>query len=292
MTRSGIDEVDTSSTARLETALRNVRFELVPMRGVGDQIDELPPGATVTVTSSPSQGLDATFELAERLVRRGFDVVPHLAARQVVDRTHLAEVLDRLAELAVRDVFVVAGDAAQPAGAFPGSVDLLRAMSELGHDLEQVGITGYPESHAVIDDATTIRAMFDKAPHATYIVSQICYDPATTAGWIRSVRARGVELPIFVGLPGVVDRVRLLRISLRVGLGDSLRFLSKGSGVASRLLTGYAPDELVDGLATTVADPAARVVGWHFFTFNEVARTVAWWRDVAAAAPPETGAQP
>jgi methylenetetrahydrofolate reductase (NADPH) len=41
--------------------------------------------------------------------------VPHLAARLVVDRVHLHELLARLDELGVRDVFVVAGDIGQPA---------------------------------------------------------------------------------------------------------------------------------------------------------------------------------
>ena len=48
-------------------------------------------------------------------------------------------------------------------------------MAERG-DLRELGITGYPESHHLIDDETTIQAMFEKEPHATYIVSQICFD--------------------------------------------------------------------------------------------------------------------
>ena len=52
----------------------------------------------------------------------------------------------------------------------------------------ELGITGYPESHHLIDDETTIPAMFEKAPMATYIVSQICFDPETIATWIARVR--------------------------------------------------------------------------------------------------------
>ena len=42
--------------------------------------------------------------------------------------------------------------------------------------LDDVGISGYPESHHFISDETTIEAMFEKEPMATYIVSQICFD--------------------------------------------------------------------------------------------------------------------
>lgn len=263
----------------LADSLERTRFELIPMKGVEGQLDHLPPSAVVTVTSSPSRGVDATLELARTVRDRGHPVVPHLAARTLRDRAQVREVLDELAVLDVTDVFVVAGDADEPAGAFPGAHELLAAMADMGHDLDEVGITGYPESHSRIDDATTIQAMYDKAPLATYIVSQICYSTDVTASWVRAVRARGVELPIHIGLPGVVDRKRLLRISMRIGLGDSLRFVSKQSGVAGRLLAGYQPDALVDGLGPLVADPAADVVGWHLFTFNEVEPTVAWWRE-------------
>ena len=68
--------------------------------------------------------------------------MPHLSARLVVDRAHLAELIARIDEIGVRDVFVVAGDADQPAGAFEGAAALLEAMHELGHPFAQIGITG------------------------------------------------------------------------------------------------------------------------------------------------------
>src|SRR5918994_130909 len=77
----------------------------------------------------------------------------------------------------VEEAIVIAGDAEGPAGKFEGAAALLGTMAEIGHDLEEVGISGYPESHPLISDETTIQAMYDKAPYATYIVSQICFDP-------------------------------------------------------------------------------------------------------------------
>src|SRR3712207_7862745 len=58
------------------------------------------------------------------------------------------------------------------------ALPIFRTMAEIGHDFEEVGISGYPESHPLISDETTIQAMYDKVPYATYIVSQICFDPA------------------------------------------------------------------------------------------------------------------
>jgi methylenetetrahydrofolate reductase (NADPH) len=266
----------------LLTSLERARFEIIPMRGVEDQIDLLPEGSVVTVTASPTRGLGPTLELARELAAREHRVVPHLSARLVGGHDELARILDELHALGVVEVFVPAGDIAHPLGPFEGAADLLEAMTELGHGLEHVGITGYPETHAFIPDVTTIEAMHRKAPHATHIVSQICYDAAMIRGWIDAVRARGVHLPIFLGIPGVIDRARLLRVSMRVGLGDSVRFLRKQTEVAGRLLTGYVPDELIHDLADLVGDDQARVSGWHLFTFNEVGRTVEWRRQLMA----------
>ena len=266
----------TPSDARVAASLAHPRYELIPMRGVEDQLEHLPLGAVVTITASPTRGLEPTVDLAAMVAARGHRVVPHLSARLVRGPAHLDELLARLTELEVREVFVIAGDAPHPAGPYEGAGDLLEAMAEVGADFERVGISGYPETHGLIPDATTISAMHRKAPYATHIVSQICFEPAVTRRWVAAVRARGITLPIHVGLPGVVDRSRLLRLSLRVGLGDSVRFLSKQAQVGGRLLAGYEPDELVYGLADLVGDPVQRVVGWHLFTFNEVERTEAW----------------
>ena len=103
--------------------------------------------------------------------------------------------------MGISDVFVVAGDADQPVGDFEGSAALLDAMAELGHPFEQIGITGYPESHPLIDDETTIASMFDKSRHATYIASQICFDSRVTVQWVNNVWERGTRLPIMIGIP-------------------------------------------------------------------------------------------
>jgi methylenetetrahydrofolate reductase (NADPH) len=269
-------ELPVDARQQLVASLQRVRFELVPLRGVEEQLDHLPLEADVTVTASPTKGLEATLALADEVAARGRRAIPHLSARLVRDRHHLVDVLAHLRDRAIDAVFVVAGDAPAAAGPYEGAAALLRDMAELGHALREVGITGYPESHAFIPDDDTIRAMDEKAPYATHIVSQICFDPDVVAAWVRAVRARGVTLPIHLGIPGAVDRAKLLRISIRVGLGDSLRFVRKQHGLAGRLLTGYTPDDLLRALAPLVADPGAGVVGWHLFTFNHVDETERW----------------
>jgi methylenetetrahydrofolate reductase (NADPH) len=258
--------------------LRNARFEVLPLGGIEEQVREhLGTDVTLTVTASPRRGLDATLELTERFTAAGYATVPHLSARLVRDREHLSDLLDRLRAGGVRELFVLAGDAAEPAGEFPGAADLLEAMGPRRAEFEAIGITGYPESHHLISDEETIRAMFAKAPMATHIVSQLCFDAATITHWIAEVRRRGTHLPIWIGVPGNVPYGKLVRVSMKIGLGESARFVSHHRNWMSRLLRRqFKPDRLVTELIPYATDPAARVAGFHLYTLNEVARTERW----------------
>ena len=263
-------------------ALRRPRYEVIPLKGVEEQVVEhVPKSIKLTVTASPAKGVERTLELAERLSKRGYETAPHLSARLIRDEAHLEDVLERLRESSVRDVFVVAGDAEEPAGKFAGAGDLLSAMARLGHGFGEIGITGYPESHPFISDEDTIKAMYEKEPYATYIVSQLAFDTGVIADWVRRVRARGVELPIYVGMPGVVNRQKLMRISAGIGLGESARFLKKYGNWFVRFFLpgGYSPDRLIEGLTPLLADPRSDVRGFHINTFNEVGKTEAWRRE-------------
>jgi methylenetetrahydrofolate reductase (NADPH) len=269
----------------LREHLRAPRYEIFPAEGVADELSELVPREVkVTVTASPRLGMDATLELAEEISRRGYRVAPHLSARLIRDSRELEEILDRLREAGVRDAFVVAGDAKQAAGEFEGAFELLAAMTGLGHDLVHVGITGYPESHPFISNEATIQAMYEKAPHATYIVSQVCFEPRTIVSWIAAVRERGVDLPIDIGIPGVASRAKLVRIARRIGVGESVAFLAKRRSWVTQLLkpAGYSPDHIVTGILPTLSDPASDVAGFHVYTFNELGSTERWRRRTLA----------
>jgi methylenetetrahydrofolate reductase (NADPH) len=268
---------------RLAEFLRHPGYEVIPLEGIEESVVEhVPKDIALTVTASPAKGTRATVELAERLAAHGFHVAPHLSARLIRDRAELGEILQRLREADIRDAFVVAGDVDEPAGEFEGAAGLLQAMSEIGHDLDEVGITGYPESHPKISDEVTIRAMYEKAHYATYIVSQICFDPEVTSEWARQVWLRGVTLPIRVGMPGYVNRQKLVRITANIGLGESARFLTRQRNWLLKLFLpgGYSPNRLLRGLKPALADPDSNVRGLHIYTFNEVEKTEAWRREM------------
>lgn len=272
--------------AALAAALRGASYEVLPFRGTEEKVlAAVPREVGLTVTTTSARGLEPTVDLAERLAGHGYPVAPHLAARLVRDRAHLADLVARLREGGVDRAFVIGGDAPDPIGAYADALGLLRDLDELGHPFASIGIAGHPEGHGLVSDELMERALADKAPYADEIVTQICFDAATTTAWATAVRSRGVELPVRVGIPGAVDRQKLVRIAAGLGLGPSARFLAKQRSLFWRFFLpgGYRPDRLVERLAPELGSPAHGLVGFHVFTFNELAGTEAWRRAWLAA---------
>lgn len=246
-----------------------------------DQAALLPVGATVSITASPTKGLEATVDLAARLQSRGFQAVPHLSARMVRDRAHLVDLVAALQAASVTRAFVVGGDEKEP-GAFVDGLALLRELAEFGHPFRQVGIPAYPQGHAFIADGPLLDALRTKTPYAEYMTTQLCFDPTAIAGWIAARRAEGLTLPVHIGVPGVAEPQKLLAIAARIGVVDTHRFLLKNVRFVARLARSggfYRPDGLLEGLAGTAADPTAGVVALHVYTFNAIDAFESWRRD-------------
>jgi methylenetetrahydrofolate reductase (NADPH) len=280
-----LGRIDEASKKALIAFLRTPRYEVLPTDGIEERVlASVPREVTMTITASPRRGIEATIGLAERLAGHGYAVVPHLSARLIRDESHLQEILAKLAAIGATDVFVIAGDAREPAGKFPDSVSLLGAITAEKHGLHDIGVTGYPERHSFIDDDLTIQAMWDKRRLATYIVSNLCFDPRTVKRWVARVRKRGVQLPIRIGLAGVADPAKLLRVSTKIGVVDSARFLKGHSNWFLRTLQpgGYSPERFITGLLPDLAAPERKVTGLHVFTFNEIEPTEQWRQETLA----------
>ncbi len=271
-----------ASADTVSSLLADARFELMPFESFDEQVEHLPDGATVTITASPTLELEATIDAAERAAKDGYEVVPHISARYVHNEEQLAVICERLTAVGIEDIFVPGGDREEPIGEFESAYDLLVALETLEYEFEEIGITGYPEGHDFLSDETLAESMENKAPYATYIATQLCYDSNAVVNWIEEVRDRGVNLPVEVGIPGVMKYEKLLGISKKVGVGDSIRFLTKTSGIFGfiRQFVGsrgrYRPDNLVDGLAPYTADPEYGIRGIHVYTFNQVPDTEEW----------------
>jgi methylenetetrahydrofolate reductase (NADPH) len=185
---------------------------------------------------------------------------------------HLDAALERMDSAGIRDVFVIGGDARVPLGPYRSGLDLLPDLLAHPKAPRSVGIPGYPEGHPLLGADVLREALARKADHADYIVTQICFEPEAIRSWITRTRDAGVDLPVYVGVPGAVDRRRLLEVSAKVGVGASISYLRKQNGIR-RLLTH--PLHATERIATQLLADGERlgVTGLHFFTFNRLVET-------------------
>lgn len=259
--------------------LETPRYEVIPTSGVADAVlEHVPVDATVAITASPVKGLGPTLDLACRLAVEGYHVVPHVTARLVADDAHLTEIVERLRAVSIDEIFVPGGDTDPPAGQFTAALDVLSRLSEMGRPFTRVGITGYPETHPAIADDLTVQAMWDKRMHAGYVVSNLCFDPVAVTSWVGRVRRRGVTLPIYIGLPGPVERTKLLSIAGKIGVGESTRFLGKHASWFLRMAGpgGYSPERFLQRTVPALEKADMPATGLHIYTFNQLGETERW----------------
>lgn len=266
-----------SLSERTNELLESPWLEIIPgIAGVGEEIQRLPPGSTVTVTASPRHGIEPTIDLAIVMAELGHRAVPHLAARRIIDTAHLETTISRVARAGISDLFVIAGDG-DPDGDLSDSVELLSLIADRWPGQFEIGIAGYPEGHPIIDKLALDRALVEKSAHAAYVTTQMCFDPEAIAAWITRLGGM-VDLPVHIGIPGATSLTKLLSVSTRIGVGQSIRFLTKHRGLARSVLKGTSvADQLLKDL-DRLDIGSSTVEAVHVYTFNQVGPTIEWLR--------------
>ena len=263
---------------RIREDLQKSYMEIIPVPGIEDRLDPLPSDMYLAVTCSPTKGVDETLELSEKLIAKGFKVTPHIASKCVSGEKHLETIIKKLDELGIESIFVPGGDRPEPMGNFNNALDLLRALKKLGHNLNKIGMAAHPEGHPDVSSEVLMEALEEKKDLADFIVTQMCFDAKILNDWMVEIHKKGIDLPVWVGLPGVIERGRLLKTSLRIGVGDSLRFLRKKSQIATELMKSsiYNPDDLLRDFTEQNDINQSNLAGYHIYCFNQIETTEKW----------------
>jgi methylenetetrahydrofolate reductase (NADPH) len=269
------------------TLARSTDIEVIPMRGAVGKMLAAPAGTTFTITCSPKLGLERTVETAETVAGLGYRVVPHLAARQVESEAALREIVGRLGHAGVTDLFVIGGDVEDPLGPYSCAADLLEALAAIEHPITRIGVGCYPEGHPSISEEALDADLHRKQRHAGYLVSQLCFDAPALLRWLTRRRAAGLILPLRIGVAGPVQVRKLIELSMRIGVGSSVRYLTKQHGMVKNLVRGtaYRPEQLLSRLGDEARQRALGIEGLHLFSFNQIGLAVEWQRQVTS--PPE-----
>jgi methylenetetrahydrofolate reductase (NADPH) len=207
--------------------------------------------------------------------------MPHIVARSLGSAVALEEQLIELARRGVAErVFVVAGDLLAAEGPFPDALSVIRSGLLEQHGVHHVGISGYPSGHPSIDEKRLCRAMEDKLAAlcsrglSSSIVTQFSFDPNAVMDWLDVVRARGINVPIKIGIPGPASATALLRFSARCGVDASAKAIRRFGFSLTGLVKASGPDRMVRHMAARFNPAVHGDAALHFFPFGGLAKTL------------------
>jgi methylenetetrahydrofolate reductase (NADH) len=248
--------------------------------------DNFSAGTEVTITFLPGDNYRHNIDTASALRRAGFNPVPHIAAREMPSREALDDFLSRArGEADAKRILLIAGDVAAAKGPFKSSLDVCASGLIEARGFARLSIAGHPEGHPYLAAAGTFKALqawrdWGQLKNIDVdIVTQFCFESAPILGWIAELDARGIDLPVIVGLAGPATPATLTKFALRCGVGNSMRALRAQIGRFGRLLTDTGPDDVMRGLRAAPEAATASIAGFHLFPFGGLRKAAEWTRN-------------
>ncbi len=248
----------------------------------------LPQGASVFIALIDAAELAVQIDAAAALRQQGFNPVPHIPARFVLDKRELEERLKAFTSRAgVTDVLAIGGGAPTPIGKYDAAIQLLETGLFQKFGVKKIGIAGHPEGNPDIakkhGEAMLLQTLKDKTAWLKanniegFIATQFLFDASPVAAWATDLRSQGIDLPIHVGVPGPATIKTLVKYAAMCGVGNSARFIRKQAMNITKLLSVSEPTEFVDQLATLHFDkPDLGIAAPHLYPFGGFDKLFGW----------------
>jgi methylenetetrahydrofolate reductase (NADPH) len=242
----------------------------------------IPPQTPVAVTFLPGEEVESRVAATQAVRSLGFEPMPHFSARRLTSQDEFKSYLARVvSEAQIKRCFVIAGDPAEAAGPFHDSSALIETGEFERAGITVIGIGGHPEGHPNMTTDMCWEVLKKKCQliesrgMAPLIVTQFGFDPQLFLTWLEDLRARGIEAPVRIGVPGPASITTLIRFAARCGVAASSSVMSKYGVSLTKLIGTAGPDKLVDALAAGL-QPKHGPVRLHFYPFGGLERTVTW----------------
>ncbi len=277
---------DHISSGELAAGLESASVE-VSSRGhqLQELRDHFRPGTDVTITFLPGDNYRHNVDTAAALRRAGYNPVPHIAAREMPSREALDDFLARArGEADVTRVLLIAGDVALTRGPFRSSLDVCASGLIEARGIASLSVAGHPEGHPYLEAPEAFKVLEAwrdwgrQTKIRVDVVTQFCFESAPILKWIGELDARGIGLPVIVGLAGPATPATLTKFALRCGVGNSMRSLRSQIGRFGRLLTDTGPDDVMRGLQSAPKAATAPIAGFHLFPFGGLRKAGGWLR--------------
>ena len=253
---------------------------------------DIRPTTPIAVTFLPNEDRAARIVAVKAVRDLGFEPMPHFSARRIRSAAEFEDyVAAAVAEAGVRRCFVIAGDPATPEGPFEDSSALIGSGAFERHGIAAIGVGGHPEGHPRMTAEESFAVLEAKCAEivrrgmAPLIVTQFAFDAGVVVNWLEALRARGLDVPVRIGIPGPAGIKTLMRFAARCGVGASTAALARYGISVGKLFGAAGPDKMVDALDAALR-PEHGMVRLHFYPFGGLERTVAWINDYDRAHPP------
>ena len=275
--------------ATFSELIANASIEISPReRAEIDGVAEaLPVNSCIYVPAPAARPLAETLDAVAAIRRAGLDPVPHIAARRFSSRVELGDFLSAAVnEHGAHRVMLIAGDEARIRGPYADALQVLEdgVLSRVG--IREVGLSGYPEGHGRISNAALEAAFARKLALAreqglgAYVVTQFSFSTTRIGAFCADLARREPEVPVYVGMAGPTDPVRLMRYAQRCGVSTSLRAMRNLGASMAGLATHTDPHEQLLALARySDARSECNVIGIHLYSFGGALATAHWLRD-------------
>jgi methylenetetrahydrofolate reductase (NADPH) len=284
--RGGAEPVD----LRIGDFVAGYSMEVMPRTAtrIESFAETLPRGTRVYVAHIEGTTIDEMVATAARIRAEGFEVMPHVPARQVPDAATLDAWLGRYAsEAGVDQALVLAGGRDTAVGAYHSSMQLLETGLFDRHGFRRLHVAGHPEGNRDIDPDGSERLVSDALrwkqdfAHRTdaemALVTQFAFEAAPIMAWMARIRAAGITLPVHVGIAGPAKLQTLIRFAASCGVGPSLDVLQKRARDVRKLILPFEPWDVLRDLAIQRRrDPGMAPAQVHFFPLGGIAACADW----------------
>ena len=197
---------------------------------------------------------------AKKLIEKGYNPVPHFAARSIKNLSVLKEYSSLCKSIGIAQILVIGGGS-NPIGEYHCSMQLI----ETGLlDNFKICIAGHPEGAPNISDKQLQDAMSAKINYAERIITQWTLNIDAINKFVKTA-----ELPTHVGLLGPTSIKSLLKFANLVGSKNSLEFIKNNITKIPTLIKKQEPKNIIDKLDS-------RINSIHFYTFGGITKTSQW----------------
>ncbi len=238
---------------------------------------------SIYITYLPDEKSNNVIETAKKLKLEGYDVIPHLPSRTIIDKLELEKYIGNLSEESGCNKILIIGGGGKQKGSITSTMDVLKTDLLSKYKFIEVGVAGHPEGSPDISKEELDKAIIEKnnfslnADFKMYLATQFFFEAKSLIEWEKHLKSIGNKLDIHAGIPGPASLKTLISYAKTCGIGNSIRFLSKQAFNITKLASMNTPDKLIYDLASyknSYKETALTKV--HFYPFGGIKKTSDW----------------